>query len=101
MSDFINKRCVILAKKPLVLGSQTYEPYKSMIAKLWASHVMRKAYRLYARDELSKTTVERLAKRTDVHQTVDVAFALPYHQGQYDMKDNGKLKVGFNPSGLL
>lgn len=97
----MNKQCVILAKKPLVLGSQTYGPYKSMIAKLWASHVLRRAYRVYARDELSKATVEKLTKRTDVHQTVDVAFALPYHQGQYDMKGTGKLKVGFNPSGLL
>lgn len=97
----MNKQCVILAKKPLVLGSQTYGPYNSLIAKLWASHILRKAYRVYARDELSKATVEKLAKRSDVIQTVDVAFSLPFDQGQYSIKDNGKLKIGFNPSGLL
>lgn len=97
----MNKQCVILAKKPLVLGSQTYGPYKSLIAKMWASHILKKAYRVYARDELSKVAVEKLAHRTDVHQTVDIAFALPYNRDQYKIKCDRKIKIGFNPSGLL
>ena len=82
---------------PFILGSQTYGPYKSIFAKIYASHVIKKAMAVYARDQLSCERVKKLAKR-DADLTVDVAFAMHYYPITIDSE---RVKVGFNPSGLL
>lgn len=97
----MNKQCVIFAKKSLILGSQTYGPYKRVLSIMWACHIMKKAYRVYARDDISKKVVEKMSKRDDICKTVDVAFALPYDKDKYHVQEKGKIKIGFNPSGLL
>lgn len=97
----MNKQAVLWSRRPLILGSQTYGPYKSFISQLWAGHVIKKSYAVYARDDMSKQSAERVSKRTDIARTVDVAFALPYDKAKYSFKQSGKIKIGFNPSGLL
>jgi len=97
----MNKQAVLWAKRPLILGSQTYGPYKSFISKFWAGHVIKDSYRVYARDDLSQNIAGKLSGRSDIHKTVDVAFSLPYDKMAYNFEKNGKIRVGFNPSGLL
>ena len=82
---------------PFVLGSQTYGPYKSTVAKMIARRIIKKATAVYARDQMSCDRVKVLAKR-DADLTVDVAFAMQYTP---TVIESDKVKVGFNPSGLL
>ena len=91
------KRLAEKSGKPFILGSQTYGPYKSVFARFFAGRVIKKATAVYARDQLSCDRVKRLTKR-DADLTVDVAFALQYNPMTIE---SGKIKVGFNPSGLL
>ena len=82
---------------PFVLGSQTYGPYKSTVAKVMARRIIKKASAVYARDQMSCDRVKDLTKR-DADLTVDVAFAMQYTPSNIV---SDKIKVGFNPSGLL
>lgn len=100
-SGTIKKQLVINSKVPLVLGGQTYGPYKNFFVKIWARNVIKKAYKVYARDLLSKQLAENISKRDDIMQTIDLAFVLPYDKEKYKFKDNKKIKVGINFSGLL
>lgn len=95
------KSCVEFAHKPLVLGPQTYGPYKNKIAQIWAGHVFKHAHQIYARDSQSRERVRKLVKR-DVMLVTDVAFALDYDKKLFPIvSDCGKLKFGINMSGLL
>lgn len=97
----MNKQMVLWSGKPLLLGSQTYGPFKNQFTKKWAGHVIKKSKKIYARDMLSKKFAEQISGRNDIYQTVDVAFALPYNKLEYDLQERKKTKIGFNPSGLL
>lgn len=91
------KRAVIDAHIPLVLGSQTIGPFKDSDVLQYAAQVIKDAYEVYVRDELSYNYTKEISGRTPV-LTSDVAFVLPYKKG---IKNNTKVKIGFNPSGLL
>lgn len=91
------KECIIKHKVPLVLGSQTIGPFKDENAKKLASEVIKQAKKVFARDRLSQRYAEEISGRKPI-LTTDVAFALPYSRVQLPSK---KIKVGFNPSGLL
>jgi len=91
------KTLAIKSKTPLVLGSQTYGPFKSFFAKKFAGYVINRSEKVFARDNLSCERVEQVSKQTAI-QTVDVAFAMQSQQTRYDSE---KLTVGINPSGLL
>ena len=93
----IIKSLAIKAKTPLVLGSQTYGPYKSFIAKKFAKYVITRSKEVFARDQLSCERVKKLARREAI-RTVDVAFAMQYEKLN---QTSEKLVIGFNPSGLL
>lgn len=82
---------------PFVLGSQTYGPYKSLISKIMAKRIIKKATAIFARDEMSCDRVKSLTRRESI-LTVDVAFAMQYTP---TVIKSEKIKVGFNPSGLL
>ena len=93
-----NKELVLLFKKPLVLGGQTYGPYENRLARSWARHVIKNSYRVFARDELSYEIASYLSQRKDIVLTTDIAFLLPYKKLLYN---DGKKHIGINPSGLL
>lgn len=85
--------------KPLILLPQTIGPFRSGAIRERAANILRGAQAIYARDPLSAECARGLAPGKAVHETVDVAFFLPYEKAQ---KWHGKaIRVGFNPSGLL
>lgn len=94
------KELAVRSKTTYVLGPQTYGPYKSVIARKWAKHILKKSTYVFARDRLSKELAEKLSK-CQVKQTIDVAFALPYTEGRNYKDSDDTVLVGFNPSGLL
>lgn len=91
------KQIVIINNKKLVLAPQTYGPYRSHISRCWASLILKNAYSIYARDEMSYKVVKKLCKR-EVKLTTDVAFLLPFNKAK---STSNKIKIGLNPSGLL
>lgn len=97
----MNKQAALWVRTSLILGSQTYGPYKSQFAKIWARHIIRHSDYVYARDDLSCEIAKMLSGRNDIYKTVDVAFALPYDKQQFQFPKNDKIRVGINPSGLL
>lgn len=96
--DALVKTTAVKSCTPYILGPQTYGPYKNRITKIWARWIMKRADTIFTRDEKSKKTAEELCGR-EVFLTTDVAFALPYQKQMLGEPD--KVKVGFNPSGLL
>lgn len=83
---------------PLILGSQTIGPFENSDAKKLASSVLNKCSIVFARDNLSYQCVKEISI-CNPKLTTDVAFALPYEK--CEVGKTGKMKVGFNPSGLL
>jgi polysaccharide pyruvyl transferase WcaK-like protein len=81
-----------------VLGPQTYGPYKSGWSKAWATKIIKRAFKVYSRDMQSANVLDKMCQK-HVSVVTDVAFGLPYTTKE--LEQNGKIKVAFNPSGLL
>lgn len=96
--DALVKTVAIKSGTPYILGPQTYGPYNRSLVKKWARWIMKKASFIYTRDGQSKKLAAELTGR-DIFLTTDVAFALPYEHKVMEKTD--KVRVGFNPSGLL
>lgn len=97
-----NKTLVLVNKKKLVLGPQTYGPYKSFIARKWAGYIIERSSAVFARDGMSQERAQKLCKKQNVQLVTDVAFALPYDKSRYaEQFQSGKTKIGLNFSGLL
>lgn len=96
--DALVKTAAVRANAPYFLGPQTYGPYQRGFVRTWARWILKKADVVYARDEQSQKAAGELSGR-EVALTTDVAFALPYEKQELDTSE--KIKVGFNPSGLL
>lgn len=92
------KMLAIKSKTPFMLGPQTYGPYKRGWVKKMATRIIKRSKYVFARDEISKEFAEELSGRK-VILTTDVAFSLPFEREAIDSE--GKIKIGFNPSGLL
>ncbi len=92
------KRAALKYNDRFILGPQTYGPYDKKWARNWAVKLIDKSYKVYSRDEESALVLKKICKK-DVTVVTDVAFALPYTKS--DIPENGKLKLAFNPSGLL
>lgn len=82
----------------LVLGPQTYGPFKNKHVKKMAKWLISSADRVYARDRKSAKLVESITGIKAI-TTTDVAFALPKDQVQID--GCGRPSFGLNVSGLL
>ena len=85
----------------LILGSQTYGPFRKKENEERAAFVIKKAAAVFARDQLSGDYVRKISG-VDPVQTCDLAFRLPFASGK--SKDNAKRtpeKIGLNVSGLL
>lgn len=93
----IVKNLVLKSNSKLVLGSQTYGPYKHWFVRKYAKYILRRSNTIFARDSISKEIVRKLSKR-EVIKTIDVAFALPCKK---IYNESIRIRVGFNPSGLL
>ncbi|MGN0403519.1 MAG: polysaccharide pyruvyl transferase family protein [Acetatifactor sp.] len=96
--DALVKTAAVRSSTPFLLGPQTYGPYGNSLVRKWARWILKRAYLVYARDEQSRKVAEELSGR-EVILTTDVAFALPYEKQELGATD--RVRVGFNPSGLL
>lgn len=92
------KAFVLLSGKPMLLGPQTYGPYKSDGAKKFAAWVLKKARYVFSRDENSAKLVKELTGR-EIPVTTDIAFKLP--KDETVRLEGEQTKVGINVSGLL
>ena len=92
------KYFAVKSKTPLLLGPQTYGPYKSKFNKKFAGYIIKKAKWVFARDLVSAKLAKEISDR-DVDVSVDVAFSLPYKKAELDRTD--KLRIGINVSGFL
>lgn len=94
----IIKRIAIDSKTPFMLGPQTYGPFQRVWVRKIASQIIKKSTYVFARDKFSKEYAEELSGRTVV-LTTDVAFSLPYERKE--IEDGNRVRICFNPSGLL
>lgn len=93
------KQLAIYSGTKLMLGPQTYGPFRNKLCQKWSKAVINKSSYVYTRDSLSAEYVYNLCGKRIV-TTTDIAFALPYDKSRYNIVDS-KIKIGFNPSGLL
>ena len=91
------KELAIGSKAKFVMAPQTIGPFESKAAIMWAKHIMKKSEVCFVRDSMSEKYTKDTFGVTPV-LTTDVAFSLPYKIGE---KIKGKIRLGFNPSGLL
>ena len=93
------KELAIRSGKPLILLPQTYGPYKSPFLRMWAEHIVNKSYAAYSRDTASAAEMNSKCGGK-VKVLTDMAFALPYDRGLYQIDDT-KTNIGINVSALL
>lgn len=84
---------------PLILGSQTYGPFKDPSNEMMAADVIKKAVAVFTRDRISGNYVKKISGVEPI-LTCDLAFRLPY-ESHADEKNSRLKKVGLNISGLL
>lgn len=92
------KEKIIRLRIPLVLGSQTIGPFENDAVRKRAVTVIKSSTEIFVRDIDSYEYVKKISGRLPV-LTSDIAFLLPYKK--IYMKDISKIRIGFNPSGLL
>jgi len=92
------KYYAVRSKTPLLLGPQTYGPFKSKLNQKFAGYIIKKAKWVFARDLASEKLAKEISGR-DVDVSVDVAFSLPYKKAE--LKKTDKIRVGINVSGFL
>ncbi|MBQ3796791.1 MAG: polysaccharide pyruvyl transferase family protein [Butyrivibrio sp.] len=81
---------------PLILGPQTYGPFRHSFAKSIAKKAINNACFVMSRDVLSKSYLDDLKVKKEVVVGTDLAIGLPYNKC-----DKKKNSVGINISGLL
>lgn len=94
----LTKLIVLATKVPLILGPQTYGPYKSLIAKKMAKYIVNKSNYACSRDQISATNMELLTGN-HMDSFTDIAFVLPKAKENYELQS--KPKFGINVSALL
>lgn len=92
------KEMALKKQIPLILGSQTYGPFRDATVQNDAKKIINAAYEVFSRDIKSDECVMQLCGRKSICVT-DVAFALPYKYSKGET--SSKIRVGFNISGLL
>jgi colanic acid/amylovoran biosynthesis protein len=101
---------VLWLNKPLVLLPQTYGPFKTGVARIIARYILRRARRVFSRDEAGQQVVAELLNEPPgrVQFAYDMAFALeaipPREAGALALIENlrkSQVLAGLNVSGLL
>lgn len=92
------KSFVIRKANNLVLGPQTYGPFKTTFSRIWASWIVKRSKKVYSRDEISLNELSKITKRY-VQAVTDIAIVLRPKISCILKSD--KIKIGLNISGLL
>lgn len=97
-SLIIQKKLAEFFCKKYILLPQTYGPFYERNSAIKAKSVLRRATRIYCRDELSQ---KMLLDSFNVNSKLssDMAFVLPYDKNAYTFSQRNK--IGINISGLL
>ena len=97
--DAVIKYLISVFGLKLVMTPQTYGPFYHKTLEILAAKAIKRAYKVYARDSISRDYANTISKR-QVLDTVDLAFSLPFKQ---PIKEDHKRKqkIGINISGLL
>lgn len=95
----LSKALALFSRVPLVLSPQTIGPFESPLMQRAASWLMRSSTKVFARDGLSKQYLDQLGIKGNADEVIDVAFRLPFTPQA--PRDDGKVHVGVNVSGLL
>ncbi|MDF1690462.1 MAG: polysaccharide pyruvyl transferase family protein [Cycloclasticus sp.] len=95
----VSKVSVLLKSKPLILSPQTIGPFEHWIPRKISAVVMKRCKRIYARDGLSSEYLVNLGLKTNIDESIDVAFRLPFKRP--DRKKDCLVRIGINVSGLL
>jgi polysaccharide pyruvyl transferase WcaK-like protein len=95
---FLLKFLTHLSGTPLVMAPQTIGPFHRPVSRALARLSMRLCAVVATRDALSTQAARALGRR-DVIEASDVALRLPYEAPA--PRTGGKVRVGFNVSGLL
>lgn len=85
---------------PLILGPQTFGPFKSAEGRALAKRVFSAAALAVARDELSAQCFEEVCGKTASVST-DLAFGLPFDAEALKLPHTDAPRVALNASGLL
>lgn len=85
---------------PLILGPQTFGPFKSGEGRALAKRVFSAAALAVARDELSAQCFEEVCGKTASVST-DLAFGLPFDAEALKLPHTNAPRVALNASGLL
>ncbi len=94
------KTYIILKKRKLILGPQTYGPYKNFLVKKWAAIIINNSYKVYSRDNDSSLYVKTITKK-NISSLTDIALSLRPRKCNYTIQKTNRIKVGINISGLL
>lgn len=86
------------AQVPLILGPQTYGPYRNPMSRVLAKKIINKADLVISRDSISKEYLAKIGIKRDVYAGTDLAFGLDYCNDDVTVE---RPCVGVNVSGLL
>ncbi len=94
-----SKLAVLLKRKILVLCPQTIGPFNSWYSQWVARQIMLRAGHVFTRDGLSTEYMSSVGLVSNVSESIDVAFRLPFVQE--NRQPSTIRRVGINVSGLL
>jgi polysaccharide pyruvyl transferase WcaK-like protein len=94
----MTKEMALLQGRSLVLSPQTIGPFDKALPRALARISMRRARKIFARDNESCAFVRSVDAGLHAVETVDVAFRLPFTRRP---KTGSRLQFGLNVSGLL
>jgi len=109
---FLVQLLPLMLKKDLVLFPQTYGPFKRRLSRSMARYMLKRAKRVYSRDQAGLDFLQGLLSRSDYEKKTgfapDVAFLLQPRAprvldigGLEDVSDGKTVIVGLNVSGLI
>lgn len=96
---WLSKNITALSGTPLVLSPQTIGPFDGFVARQMARQAMSRCDRIFPRDNLSTRYLNEMGASKNAEEAVDVAFKLPFTR--QSPREDGKLHIGLNVSGLL
>lgn len=89
-----------LFRVPLILAPQTIGPFESNLSSFLALLCFKFSSVVLPRDNMSYERAISLSNKSNIKQSCDVAFYLPYNEDEFQHLSQNK-KIGLNVSGLL
>ena len=101
LHQYVPKYISLALKKRLILTPQTIGPFKSAIWKKLSEKQLKNCMAVFARDHSSYMLGKNDFNLENIYEVTDKAMILPYTHTALDGRNNSRLRVGLNISGLL